>query len=109
MRSTPHPLTKGIQMARKTRTTRKNTVTRLTPATALALARATAQKAIASLMKQGAALKAASREAAVEGAIAAKDAALARAEEAKAKTVEAVSHLEKVFEQRVSKAISKMG
>jgi poly(hydroxyalkanoate) granule-associated protein len=39
----------------------------------------------------------------------ARDAAFARAEEARARTVEAVSHLEKVFEQRVSKAISKLG
>ena len=37
------------------------------------------------------------------------DQACARAEEAKAMTVDAVSHLEKVFEQRVSRAISRLG
>ncbi|MBK6982694.1 MAG: phasin family protein [Betaproteobacteria bacterium] len=36
-------------------------------------------------------------------------AAFATAEDARAKTVEAVSHLEKVFEQRVSRTISKLG
>ena len=39
----------------------------------------------------------------------AKDAALERAGEARDKTVEAVSQLQKAFEQRVSKAVSRMG
>ena len=106
-------------MARKTRTartTRKTPVTKLTPATAFALAKASARKAIDTVVKQGVALQAASRKAAMERvdaakdvANAARDAAIARAEETKVKTVEAVSQLEKVFEQRVSKVISKLG
>lgn len=104
-------------MARKTRVTRRTRKTAaLTPATAFARAKATAQKAIATVVKQGAALRTASQAAALEranaardAATAARDAAFARAEEAKAKTVEAVSHLERVFEQRVSRAIAKMG
>lgn len=104
-------------MARKTRTTRRTPKsTPITPANALALAKASAQKAIATVVKRGAALRAASRKAALERAGAARDAAnaarnaaMARAEEAKTRTVEAVSHLERVFEQRVSKTISKLG
>jgi len=106
-------------MARKTRTartTRKARVTKLTPATAFALAKASARKAIDTVVKQGVAFQAASRKAAIERvgaakdvASAARDAAIARAEETKVKTVEAVSALEKVFEQRVSKVISKLG
>ena len=96
-------------MARKTRTTRNTRVTKLTPATAFSLAKSSALKAFDTIVKQGTAFKDASREVAIERAGAARDAAVARAEEAKAKTVEAVSHLEKVFEQRVSRAISKLG
>ena len=94
---------------RNTRTVRKVQLSRLTPATAFALAKQTARKTFASIVKQGVALEAASRKIAIERANAAKHAAIAGAEEARAKTVEAVTHLEKVFEQRVSKAISKMG
>jgi poly(hydroxyalkanoate) granule-associated protein len=106
-------------MARKTRTTRttrKAKLNRFNPVNAFAMARASATNAVdaivkqgAALVKQGVALEAASRKAAIDRATAAKDSALAVAGEAKAKTVEAVSHLEKVFEQRVSKVISKMG
>lgn len=104
-------------MARKTRVTRRTKkAASLTPANAFARAKASAQKAIATVVKQGTALRNASQKAALEranaargAATAARDAAFARAEEAKAKTVEAVSHLERVFEQRVSKAIAKMG
>ena len=39
----------------------------------------------------------------------AKDAALERAGEARDKTVEAVTQLQKAFEQRVSKAVSRLG
>jgi poly(hydroxyalkanoate) granule-associated protein len=108
-------------MARKTKTrTSRNArtvkATPFTPANALAIARESAQKAIGTIVKQGAALRAASQKAAMARANAAKDAAnaareaaMARAEEARAKTVEAVSQLERVFEQRVSRAISKLG
>jgi len=99
----------------------------VTPAKAARTIRASAQKALEAgvqaatgvresavgafdaLVKQGAALEARSRRAALARAEKAREAACARAEEARTRTVEAVSHLEKVFEQRVSKAISKLG
>lgn len=104
-------------MARKTRVTRRTAKsTPMTPANAFALAKASAQKAIDTVVKQGVALRSASRKAALEraaaardAAAAARDAAMARAGEAKARTVEAVSHLERVFEQRVSRTIAKLG
>ncbi len=71
--------------------------------------RQSAVGAFDALVKQGAALEARSRRVALARAGKARDAACARAEEARARTAEAVSHLEKIFEQRVSKAISKLG
>lgn len=82
--------------------------------------RQSAVGAFEALVKQGAKIESATRKSAVAtfrktrrealgAATGARDAALARAGEAKAKTVEAVTHLERVFEQRVSKAISKLG
>lgn len=71
--------------------------------------RQSAVGAFDALVKQGAALEARSRKAALARAEKARKAAVARAEEARTKTVEAVSHLEKVFEQRVSKAIASLG
>ena len=71
--------------------------------------RQSAVGAFDTLVRQGAALEARSRRMALAKAGKARDAACARAEEARTKTVEAVSHLEKIFEQRVSKAISKLG
>jgi poly(hydroxyalkanoate) granule-associated protein len=120
---------KGKNMARTTRTarTRKTPVTAVTPTKAMRTIRASAEKALDagvqaasgvgksavgafnSLVQQGAALEARSRRSALAKAGKARDAACARAEEAKAKTVEALSHLERVFEQRVSKTISKLG
>jgi poly(hydroxyalkanoate) granule-associated protein len=116
-------------MRRTTRTSRsrKARAPAVTPARAARTIRASAQKAFEAgvqaasgvgqsaagafeaLVKQGAALEARSRRAALAKAEKAREAACARAEEARAKTVEAVSHLEKVFEQRVSRAISKLG
>ena len=96
-------------MARKTRTVRK---TRVTPATAMQKASASVRKTLASIAQQGAAFQAASSEratAAVEAAGNARDAAVARVEEARARTVAAVTSLEKVFERRVSRAIAKLG
>jgi poly(hydroxyalkanoate) granule-associated protein len=111
----------------RTPRTRKARTPAVTPAKAVRTIRASAQKALEAgvqaasgvrqsavgafdaLVKQGAALESRSRRAAMAKAGKARDAACARAEEARAKTVEAVSHLERVFEQRVSKAISKLG
>jgi poly(hydroxyalkanoate) granule-associated protein len=116
-------------MARTTRSTtpRKSRPAGVTPAKAARTIRASAQKAFDAgvqaatgvrqsavgafdaLVKQGAALEARSRRSAIAKVEKARDVACARAGEAKAKTVEAVSHLEKVFEHRVSRAISKLG
>jgi poly(hydroxyalkanoate) granule-associated protein len=111
----------------RTPRTRKARTPAVTPAKAVRTIRASAQKALEAgvqaasgvrqsavgafdaLVKQGAALESRSRRAAMAKAGKARDAACARAEEARTRTVEAVSHLEKVFEQRVSKAISKLG
>ncbi len=71
--------------------------------------RRSAVGAFGTLVKQGAALEAKSRRVALARAAEARDVACARAVEAREKTVEAVGHLEKVFEQRVSKAISRLG
>lgn len=49
------------------------------------------------------------RRLALDKAGEARAAALATAEEARSRTVEAVTHLEKVFEQRVSRAMSRLG
>lgn len=76
--------------------------------------------AFRSLVRQGAAVEAAGRKAALERvrkarrsamarANAARVAALARTEEARARTAEAMTQLERVFEQRVSRTISKLG
>jgi poly(hydroxyalkanoate) granule-associated protein len=124
---------KGRKMARTSRT-RKTRTPAVTPAKAVRTMRTSARKALDAgmqaassvrqaatgvgesamgafnaLVKQGAALEARSRHRAVARAEKARDVAYARAKEARVKTVEAVSHLEKVFEQRVSKAISKLG
>lgn len=115
-----------------TRTARSTTPRRsrpagVTPAKAARTIRASAQKAFEAgvqaasgvrqsavgafdaLVKQGAALEARSRRSALAKAEKARDVACARAGEARAKTVEAVSHLEKIFEHRVSRTISKLG
>jgi poly(hydroxyalkanoate) granule-associated protein len=128
-------MTKGRKMARTTRTTRTTRTARtaragtaaVTPAGAVRTIRASARKALEAgfqaasgvrqsavgafdtLVKQGAALEARSRKVALAKAGKARDAACARAEEARVKTVEAVSHLERIFEQRVSKVISRLG
>ena len=112
---------------RTTRTTRSRRAGGVTPAKAMKTIQASAQRAYEAgaqaaagmrnsavgafdaLVKQGAALESRSRRAGLAKAGKARDAACARAGEARARTVEAVTHLERVFEQRVSKAISKLG
>lgn len=117
-------------MARTTprsRSTRKAPAPAVSPARAFRTIRASAEKALHAgvqaatgvresavgafdaLVKQGAALESRSRHAAMARAGKARDMACARAEMARARTVEAVTHLEKVFERRVSRAISKLG
>jgi poly(hydroxyalkanoate) granule-associated protein len=116
---------KGNTMARTTRT--RKVAPAVTPARALHTIGTSARKALDagtqaaaglrqsalgafdSLVKQGAALESKGRAKAFAKAEAARDAACAKAEQARAKTVGAVTHLEKVFEQRVSRAMSKLG
>lgn len=121
-------------MARNLRKTSKPQPKKMDAARAIAIARASARKAVDAgleaattvrqsavgafdaLVKQGAM----SRKAAIAQVLKARKAALARARKAgkaavvqastaKARTVEAVGQLEKVFESRVSRAISKLG
>jgi poly(hydroxyalkanoate) granule-associated protein len=93
-------------MARKNRTTRTTRITRTAKlqkfVKAAAGARDNAVNTINTLVQQ-------TRAAAIDKAYEARDAAMARAEEAKTKTAQAVGQLEKVFETRVSRAIAKLG
>jgi poly(hydroxyalkanoate) granule-associated protein len=69
----------------------------------------TTRKAVGTLLKQGAALQVKGRKLAIAKAKEARKAVLARADDARTRTVDAVSQLEGVFEERVGKAISKLG
>ena len=62
--------------------------------------------AVDKIVKQGAQLQAKVARTAVLGA---RDTVTARADEARTRTMDAVSQLEKVFENRVQNAISKLG
>jgi poly(hydroxyalkanoate) granule-associated protein len=105
-------MTARKRTTRTTRTTRKPT----TAAGKLNQIKTNAIGAVNTLIKQGTTLQAKSRKlaiaklkearAAMQGA---RDVVSARADEARSRTVDAVSALEKVFETRVSKAISKLG
>ena len=86
---------------RTVRTTRKPA----SVATQLNRVKAAALGTVNTLIEQGAALQAKGRRL----AIAKVKAVAAGADEARTRTVDAVSQLEKVFEQRVSKAISRIG
>lgn len=111
-------------MSRKTTTTRKPAAgkrklpvaKKMDAARAIAFAKSSAKKMIdAGVEAAGNARKSAiaqfrkTRKVAINTANEAREVAVSRAEEAKARTVEAVTHLEKVFEQRVSRAISRLG
>ena len=99
---------------RTSRTSRTSRTTR-TPRTAANVAgklnalKASALSTVNALLKQGAALQQKSRKLVIAKAYEARKAVSARADEARTRTVDAVSHLEKVFEGRVSKVISKLG
>jgi poly(hydroxyalkanoate) granule-associated protein len=86
------------------------------PAGRMAELRANALGAVDKIVKQGAALQTKARKLAVAKAkearaavIEAKDTVTARADEARARTMGAVSQLERVFENRVQGAISRLG
>lgn len=118
--------------------TRRTPARTMEPAKAVRIAKASAAKAweagvdaattmrrsavgaFNSLVRKGAAIEAASRKAGLEqvkrarraalaSANAARNAALERAHSARTRTAEAMSQLEKVFEKRVSRTISKLG
>lgn len=97
-------------MARKTRNTRTTRTTKLQKFVKAAEGvRQNAVGAFDTFVKQTRTAVKHTRTAALDKAHEARDAAVARAEKAKAKTVEVVSQLEKMFEQRVSRTISKLG
>ena len=98
-------------MTRTKRTSRNTRIPRKAANAAGKLSRlkASALSTVNALLKQGAALQQKSRKLVIAKAYEAREAVSARADEARTRTVDAVSHLEKVFEGRVSKAISKLG
>jgi len=102
-------------MNRTKRTTRTRTPRAVrrpaakTPRQALQAVRRDALLAVNMLIKRGAALQDKGRRFALARTQEARDAVLARADEARSRTVDAVSQLERVFEDRVSLAISRLG
>jgi poly(hydroxyalkanoate) granule-associated protein len=99
-------------MARTKRTTRPTRTTRkpaAKPVAALNALRTNAAGALESLIKRGNALQQKGRKLAVARTQEAREAVFARADEARVRTMDAVSQLEKVFENRVTRVISKLG
>ena len=97
---------------RTTRTARKAT----SAAGRIEQIRAKAMGAVDKIVKQGTALQNKARKLAVAKAkearavvLEAKDTVTSRADEARSRTMDAVSKLERVFENRVQNAISKLG
>jgi poly(hydroxyalkanoate) granule-associated protein len=95
-------------MARTKRIT-KRAPKAATPASAFRSFRTSALGAVGTLLKRGAAFQRKGARIAVAKAQEARDVVMARADEARTRTVDAVSSLEKVFERRVSKVVSKLG
>ena len=102
-------------MARTKRTT-KRAPKAATPASAFRSLKTSARSlrtsalgAVDVLLKQGAVLQRKGTKLAFAKAQEARDVVAARAGEARTRTVDAVSHLEKVFERRVSRVVSKLG
>jgi poly(hydroxyalkanoate) granule-associated protein len=99
-------------MARTTRTTKRSTPRArkaAAPASTFRSLQASALGAVDSIMKRGAAFQRKGAKLAIAKAQEARDAVAARADEARNRTVDAVSHLERVFEKRVSKVVAKLG
>ena len=97
---------------RNTRTARKAT----SAAGRMEQIRSNAMGAVDKIVKQGTALQNKARKLAIAKAkearaavLEAKDTVTARADEARTRTMDAVSQLERVFENRVQNAISKLG
>ena len=104
-------MTRTKRTSRTSRTTRTTRTPRKGANVAAKLngLKASALSTVNALLKQGAALQQKSRKLVIAKAYEAREAVSARADEARTRTVDAVSHLEKVFEGRVSKVISKLG
>jgi poly(hydroxyalkanoate) granule-associated protein len=95
-------------MARTKRTPRR-AAKALTPVQRFNSLKTSALGAVGAILKQGAALRLKSRKLAVARAREARDAVATRADEARTRTVDAVTRFEKAFENRVSKTVSKLG
>lgn len=98
--------------ARTTRSTRNPRAARkpaASPTRALQAVGRNAALAVGALIQRGVALQQEGRDYAIAKTQEARDAMLARAGEARVRTVDAVSQLEKVFENRVTRAISRLG
>ena len=99
-------------MARTKRTTRTARASRITvsaPIKALQAARANASATLQSLVRRGNSLRTEGRKLAIATTREARDAVVARADEARSATAGAVSKFERVFQHRVTGVISKLG
>lgn len=99
--------TKRTTRTRAARVTRRPAAK--TPRQALQAVRRDARVAVNMLIERGPALLEKGRRFAMARTQKVRDAMLARADEARSRTVDAVSQLEKVFESRVNLAISRLG
>lgn len=99
--------TKRTARTRPARVTRRPAAK--TPRQALRAVRRDAGIAVGMLIERGPALLEKGRRFALSRTREAREAVLARAGKARSRTVDAVSQLEKVFENRVSLAISRLG
>lgn len=96
-------------MARTTRTPRAKRKSAARTLPPLKAAGANARQALETLMEQGARLKAEGGKLATRTVNQARETFAAQAEAAKSRATEAVGTLEKVFEQRVSQVITRLG
>lgn len=94
---------------RTTRTTRAPRKTASSPVKTLQAARANATSALQTLIQRGNALRTEGRKLAVATTREARKAVMVRAEEARSMTAGAVSKFERVFQDRVTGVISKLG
>ena len=99
-------------MARTKRTTRTARPTRKavsTPVKALQSARATASAALQDLIARGNALRSEGRKLAAAKTREARKAVMERADEARSLATDAMSRFERVFQDRVTRVVSKLG
>ena len=99
-------------MARTKRTTRTARATRKTvskPVKALQTARATASAALQNLIERGNSLRSEGRKLAVAKTREARKAMMDRADEARSLATDAVSKFERVFQDRVTRVVSRLG